>query len=129
MLVGTLVRFEEGQRLVEEVLEVLLRDRRIAARVGGHAAEGSDQMRVDVFLVGALAVEVVQESEGVAALLVDPGYQAVYSSCRLVILSAARCTACAARCRSARAAAKWGASAPELRALAAWLTLLPAQSS
>lgn len=73
VLVGTLVRSEEGQGLVEEMLEVLLRRREVAAGVGGHGVEGGDQVRVDVLLVGAPAVQVVQEAEGVAALLVDPG--------------------------------------------------------
>src|SRR5690606_491600 len=129
VLAGTMVRVEQGQGLVEEVLEVPLRDRRVTAGVGGHAVEGSDQVRVDVLLVGAVAVQVVQEPEGVAALPVDPGDQAASLSCPLATLSAARWTACAARCRSARAAAKCGTSASELSALAIWLTLLPAQPS
>lgn len=97
VLLGALVGGKELQRLVEKLLEVPLRRARVAAGVGCHAVEGGDQVRVDVLLVGALAVEVVEQAVGVAALLVDLGDQAASPACRLATRSAAACTDLAAR--------------------------------
>lgn len=51
--------------LVQELLEVGEGGVRVAARVGGHAVEGGDEVGVDVVLVLTGVVEVVEETPGV----------------------------------------------------------------
>ncbi len=80
VLLDSLVCVEQAEGLVEEISEVLLGGRGVAARVGGHVVEGGDQMRIDVLLVRALAVEVAEQAEGAAALPVDAGDQAASPS-------------------------------------------------
>lgn len=103
VLLRSLVCVEQVEGLVEEVSEVLLRGRGVAAGVGGQMVEGGDQVRVDVLLVRALAVEVVEQTEGAAALPVDAGDQAASPSCsrRLATRSTAFFAALAARWTSA----------------------------
>ncbi len=62
---------EQGQGLIEELLELLVRDLGIAAGVGGAMVPGSHQVRVDVLLGLARPVQVVEETDGALPALVD----------------------------------------------------------
>ncbi|MGC0328059.1 hypothetical protein RKD23_001049 [Streptomyces sp. SAI-170] len=57
--------------LVEQLLQVRVGGLRVAAGVRGQAVPSCHEVRVDVFLVGARSVQVVQQSDGALPALVD----------------------------------------------------------
>src|SRR5690606_19014754 len=105
--------------LVEQPLKLPEGGLRVAARVGRERVEGGHQVRVGVLLMGAWAVQVADQPDRLAAALVDSGDHAGAPPSRWASRASAASSIRRAALRTARvAASRWGASAPELRALA-----------